>query len=115
MIKHRWLGEAAGWSGSSSEATMFEAVEFIEEEVAPGRPAPNPTENILGAFEVEADAVTRARAARVGFMNADRGVYAWWIVRDQGARLANWIADSRSDREFALDLTSGELIEVPQD
>ena len=94
---------------------MFEAVEFIEEEVAPGRPAPVPTESVMGTFESEADAVTRARAARAGFMNADRTGYAWWIVREQGARLANWISDSRSDREFALDLTSGELIEVPQE
>ena len=94
---------------------MFEAVEFIEEEVVPGRPAPIPTENVLGTFEVEDDAVERARAARAGFMNSAKTGYAWWIVREQGARLANWISDSRSDREFALDLTSGELIEVPQD
>jgi hypothetical protein len=94
---------------------MFEAVEFIEEEVASGRPAPIPIESILGTFEVEEDAVRRARAARSGFMNTGREGYAWWIVREQGARLANWISDSRSDREFALDLTSGELVEVPQD
>jgi len=94
---------------------MFEAVEFIEEEVAPGRPAPIPNESILGTFENEADAVARARAARTGYMDADRAGYAWWIVREQGARLANWISDSRSDREFALDLTSGELIEVPEE
>jgi hypothetical protein len=94
---------------------MFEAVEFIEEEVAPGRPAPIPTENVLGTFDGESDAVDRARAARAGFMNADRDGYAWWIVREQGARLANWISDSRSDKEFALDLTSGELIEVSRD
>lgn len=92
---------------------MFEAVEFIEEEVAPGRPAPIPTETVLGTFASEDDAVARARAARAGFMNGDRPGYAWWLVREQGARLANWIADSRSDREFALDLGSGELIEIP--
>ena len=94
---------------------MFEAVEFIEEEVVPGRSAPLPTESILGTFDAEEDAVDRARAARTGFMNTGKHGYAWWIVREQGARLANWISDSRSDREFALDLTSGELIEVPQD
>jgi len=93
---------------------MFEAVEFIEEEIGPGRPAPIPMENILGTFAMETDAVARARAARLGFMNGGREGYAWWIVREQGARLANWISDSRSSREFALDLTSGELIEVPQ-
>jgi hypothetical protein len=33
-------------------------------------------------------------------------------VRSPGARLARWIADSQSDREFALDLTTGQLVEV---
>lgn len=94
---------------------MFEAVEFIEEEVVPGRTAPIPSEIILGTFEVEDDAVKRARAARAGFMSSDTRGYGWWVVREQGARLANWISDSRSDREFALDLTSGELVEVPKD
>ena len=94
---------------------MFEAVEFIEDEVTPGRPAPIPSENVLGTFEVESDAVMRARAAREGFMNAGRDGYAWWVVREQGARLANWISDSRSEKEFALDLTSGELVEVSGD
>jgi hypothetical protein len=91
---------------------MFEAVEFIEEEVAPGRSTPVPTETVLGTFHDESEAVGRARAAREGFMGAQREGYAWWIVREQGARLANWISDSRSDREFALDLTSGELVEI---
>ena len=45
---------------------MYEAVEFIEEEVVPGRSAPIPTENILGSFASETDAVDRARAARIG-------------------------------------------------
>lgn len=94
---------------------MFEAVEFIEEEVTPGRPAPIPSESVLGTFDVESEAVTRARAAREGFMTAGRDGYAWWVVREQGARLANWISDSRSDKEFALDLTSGELVEVSVD
>ena len=94
---------------------MFEAVEFIEEEVAPGRPAPVPTESVLGTFQEETQAVDRARAAREGFMSAQREGYAWWIVREQGARLANWISDSRSDREFALDLTSGELVEISKE
>lgn len=94
---------------------MYEAVEFIEEEVAPGRPAPVPTESVLGTFQEETQAVDRARAARDGFMGAQREGYAWWIVREQGARLANWISDSRSDREFALDLTSGELVEIAKE
>ncbi len=92
---------------------MFEAVEFIEEEVAPGRPAPVPVETVLGTFSTEEDAIARARAARHGFIGAEKSGYGWWIVREKGARLANWIADSRSDREFALDLGSGELVEIP--
>lgn len=94
---------------------MFEAVEFIEEEVVAGRAAPIPSETVLGTFQNEEDAVKRARAARAGHMSSGVNGYGWWIVREQGARLANWISDSRSDREFALDLTTGELVEVPQD
>lgn len=86
---------------------MFEAVEFIDRKAHPGAP---PEERLLGTFPVEADAVTVARLERERFSNSED--YAWWIVRQQGARLARWIADSRSTKEFALDLTSGELIEV---
>lgn len=94
---------------------MFEAVQFIEEEVEPGRPAPTPIEQILGTFDIEEHAVDRARAAREGFVTSGQTEFAWWVVRKQGARLANWIADSRSDREFVLDLTTGELVEVPEE
>jgi hypothetical protein len=86
---------------------MFEAVEFIDRKAHPGAA---PEERLLGEFAFEADAVTVARAERDGFTNTED--YAWWIVRQQGARLARWIADSRSTKEFALDLTSGELVEV---
>ena len=86
---------------------MFEAVEFIDRKAHPGSP---PEERLLGTFPIEADAVTVARSERDRFASPED--YAWWIVRQQGARLARWIADSRSTKEFALDLTSGELIEV---
>ena len=86
---------------------MFEAVEFIDRKANPGAP---PEERLLGEFAREADAVIVARAERDSFANPED--YAWWIVRQQGARLARWIADSRSSKEFALDLTSGELVEV---
>jgi hypothetical protein len=33
-------------------------------------------------------------------------------VRKTGARLAEFIADSTSNKEFVLDLSSGELVEV---
>lgn len=86
---------------------MFEAVEFIDRKAHPGSP---PEERPLGEFPLESDAVAVARAERDQFANSED--YAWWIVRQQGARLARWIADSRSTKEFALDLTSGELVEV---
>ena len=86
---------------------MFEAVQFIEY-----RGTPEPEETKLGEFEDELDAVEVARDARATFMGGGQDEYAWWVVRKVGARLANFIADSKSDKEFALDLTSGELVEV---
>lgn len=86
---------------------MFEAIEFVDRKAYPGSP---PEERHLGEYALETDAVIAAREARDGFTDTED--YAWWIVRQSGARLARWIADSRSTKEFALDLTSGELIEV---
>lgn len=86
---------------------MFEAVEFIDRKAHPTAP---PEERILGTFDDETQAVEVARGARQAFGPSDD--YAWWIVRQAGARLARWIADSRSTKEFVLDLTSGELVEV---
>lgn len=87
---------------------MFEAVQFIE-----FRGQPEPEETHLGDFEAEMDAVEVARGSRESFMETGADEYAWWVVRQKGARLANFIADSKSDKEFVLDLTSGELVEVP--
>jgi hypothetical protein len=87
---------------------MFEAVQFIER-----RGAMEPEETVLAEFDVEVDAVESARAARITFTETGSDDYAWWIVRKKGARLANFIADSKSDKEFVLDLSSGELVEVP--
>lgn len=87
---------------------MFEAVQFVEQRKVPG-----PTESVLGEYEVENDAVEATRHARREFMESGSDDYAWWIVRKKGARLANFISDSKSDKEFVLDLTSGELLEVP--
>ena len=88
---------------------MFEAVEFVERKDTPGAPV---EERILGQFETEGDAVIEARAAREAFLLVGSDDYAWWTVRQRGARLARWIADSRSDKEFVLDLRSGQLVEV---
>jgi hypothetical protein len=86
---------------------MFEAVQFIE---MPGKPEPQ--ETVLGEFPDEVAAVESARQARQAFMANGSSDYAWWIVRRKGARLAEFIADSKSDREFVLDLASGQLVEV---
>jgi hypothetical protein len=86
---------------------MFEAVQFIEY-----RGVPEPEETTLGEFSHEFDAVEEARRARREFLATGADEYAWWVVRKQGARLANFIADSKSNKEFVLDLTSGELVEV---
>ena len=60
----------------------------------------------------EIGAVTAARQARDSFATSGSSAYAWWVVREQGARLANFIADSRSEKEFVLDFRTGELVEV---
>jgi hypothetical protein len=86
---------------------MFEAVQYIDRKADVTAP---PEETILGEFADESHAVEVARAARDAFRESED--YAWWLVRQSGARLARWIADSRSDKEFVLDLTSGELVEV---
>ena len=86
---------------------MFEAVEFIEIDKEP-----EPSESHLGEFEKEMDAVKAAREARLRFMDSGSEDYAWWVVRKPGARLAHFIADSKSNKEFVLDLTSGQLVEV---
>ncbi|MGI9608677.1 MAG: hypothetical protein ACR2NL_00130 [Acidimicrobiia bacterium] len=86
---------------------MFEAVEFIEL-----RDDAEPTETLLGQFDDEMDAVEVARSARSRFMETGSDDYAWWVVRKPGARLAQFIADSKSEKEFVLDLTTGQLVEV---
>lgn len=86
---------------------MFEAVQFIER-----RGMQEPDESVLGEYAEETDAIESARTSRAGFMEKGSDDYAWWIVRKKGARLANFIADSKSDKEFVLDLSSGELVEV---
>ena len=86
---------------------MFEAVQFVEE-----RGGIDPAETVLGEFESETDAVTAARSGRSAFLTTASSDYAWWIVRRKGATLAEFIADSTSDKEFVLDLSSGELIPI---
>jgi hypothetical protein len=86
---------------------MFEAVQFIEL-----RHEPEPQEILLGECPDEVAAVEAARRSRKAFLESGSTSYAWWIVRRRGARLAEFIADSKSDKEFVLDLSSGQLVEV---
>lgn len=86
---------------------MFEAVEFVEKE----RGA-DPIERVLGQRSTVDEAVKVARAAWDAFDASGEDAYAWWLVREPGAKLARWIADNHSRKEFVLDLRSGELIEV---
>lgn len=86
---------------------MFEAVQFVEK-----HGEFEPTETLLGEYLSEQDAVAAARRGRQDFKVTESRDYAWWIVRRSGANLAEFIADSTSDKEFILDLTSGELVEI---
>ncbi|MDR9450512.1 MAG: hypothetical protein RI637_04770 [Acidimicrobiia bacterium] len=91
---------------------MFQAVRYVEEEIRPGRVAPPPTVSMIGHYTTEAAAVKAARRSMAEFLQSGRPEYAWWIVRQDDAQLANWIADSRTRREFMVDLTTSKLVEV---
>lgn len=88
---------------------MYEAVQNVE---FADRRGQSPEETILGVFETEDQAVEVARRARDTFEEEYPKDVGWWIVRRQGEHLATWIADSRSTKEYVLDLRSGELIEL---
>ncbi|MCP3973561.1 MAG: hypothetical protein GY720_03615 [bacterium] len=90
----------------------FEAVEFREPALQPGERYTGPTETSLGRFDVEQDAIGVAREAWQGFLANPTKDVAWWLVRAQGEELARWIAESRSDVERVLDLTTNQLVAV---
>ena len=91
---------------------MFQTVRYVEEETRPGRVAPIPTLREIGRYTSEAAAVKAARRSMAAYFQSGRPEYAWWIVRQDGEQLANWIADSRTRREFVVDLTTSKLVEV---
>ncbi|HEU4917797.1 MAG TPA: hypothetical protein VFV13_14650 [Acidimicrobiia bacterium] len=86
---------------------MFEAVEFTE---VRGRDEPD--ERVIGVFPDEISAVDAVRAERTSLIETGSEEYVWWVVRQPGERLAQFIADSKSDKEFVLDLATGQLVEV---
>lgn len=87
---------------------FYEAVENIEPRDRPGAP---PEVRLLATCDSEDAAIAAAREAREAFVQSGRHDYAWWIVREPGVTLARWIADSTSEKEFVLDLRSGQLVE----
>jgi hypothetical protein len=94
----------------SSEA--FTATEYREPMPAPGKPYRGPEETLLGTFQSEKEAIDVARARWREHRESGSNEVAWWLVRRQGESLARWIAESRSDVERVLDLTTNELVEV---
>ncbi len=95
-----------------TNSTGFEAVEFREPAMQPGERYTGPTETSLGKFEGEQDAIAVAREAWLGFLANPTKDVAWWLVRAEGEELARWIAESRSDVERVLDLTTNQLVAV---
>lgn len=91
---------------------VFEAVEFTDVRPTVEQPNPSPLERLLGTFESEVEAIEAGRSARAEYHAAGGDEYVWWIVRPAGAKLAQWIADSRNAKEFVLDITSGQLVEI---
>ncbi len=87
---------------------VYEVVESIDLRDRPGAPI---EERVTGPFEREDEAIAAARALRAAFAASGRPDYAWWVVRQRGATLARWIADSQSAKEFVLDLRTGSLVE----
>ncbi|HEY5686561.1 MAG TPA: hypothetical protein VIY70_14415 [Acidimicrobiia bacterium] len=86
----------------------YEVVESVDLRDRPGAPI---EERVTGSFRSEDDAIATARSMRSQFMATGRLDYAWWVVRQEGATLARWIADSQSEKEFVLDLRTGSLVE----
>jgi hypothetical protein len=88
---------------------LYEALEYVEEE-RDGVPTGASREVLLGTFATEGEAIAAARAARAAY--GDRHEYAWWIARRQGDRIASWIADSHSGREFVMDISKEQIIDL---
>ena len=86
---------------------MFEVMQFTDMKHPPGQPI---IEQKLGAYDSEPDAVEIARSSMDNYVASAGDDYVWWIVRAEGSTLARWIADSRDQQEYVLDLRSGQLV-----
>ncbi len=63
--------------------------------------------DVGAAAKARSERITRAVGALVADDIDSRGARS-----GPSDRLANFIADSKSNKEFVLDLTSGELVEI---
>jgi len=90
----------------------FEVVEFCEPAPAPGTPFPGTSQEVIGTFDVEADAIALGRSRWQELRALDNVDVMWWIVRVPGETLARWIADKGSETEQILDLRTNELMPV---
>lgn len=82
-------------------------MQFTDRKQPPGQPI---VEEKLGTYTAEEDALEVARSAMGQYVASEGVDYVWWIVRNEGSTLARWIADSRDQQEFVLDLRSGQLV-----
>lgn len=86
---------------------MYLVIENVEYRDRPGATA---VERVLGRYATADEAREAGRAAWREFESRRSLDFAWFMVKQDGARLAEWIADSRSDQELVLDLRSGQLV-----
>jgi hypothetical protein len=82
-------------------------MQFTDLKHPPGQPI---IEEKIGSYATEQAAVDVARGTMEGYIASQGDDYVWWIVRSEGSTLARWIADSRDQQEFVLDLRSGQLV-----
>ncbi len=88
---------------------MYRVVQSLEPR---DRPGADPTVGVLGTFATADEALVVARMAWRAFRAAGSDDYAHWVVKRDGSELAEWIADSRSNKEFVVDLRSGEFVQL---
>ncbi len=91
---------------------MYEAVEFVEVWGRVGGTPAVARPRVLGAFETPVAAAEAARKCPGRVPKERPARFRMVGGARRGLPLAEWIADAHSDKEFVLDLLSGELVEV---
>jgi len=92
--------------------TQYELVEFRDPAFAHGQPIPETISIVVGVYASEGEAIAKGRTLWKAFRGERSRDVAWWIVRVPGEPLARWIAESASEAERALDLTTQTLVEL---